>query len=226
MTIQKVQLVLLVFILLCGVFPTPPTYAYVLADSNVSDWIKDEPNKEQDSVPTTEHEKESETAEQTSGLTAGDYIKPLFAFAFVIGLLFFLLKFVNRKNRLYDRNRLMKNMGGISLGQHKSIQLVVVGDAYYLIGVGEDIRLLKEITDPAEIERLKAFYENTDLGAAPGWLERMLVAAGRPKQRSGSTSDDSTADFSNVFNTKLAELKADRKKRIRQVTEKERNGDE
>ena len=45
----------------------------------------------------------------------------------------------------------MKNMGGISLGQHKSIQLVVIGETYYLIGVGDDISLLKEITDPEEI---------------------------------------------------------------------------
>ena len=84
----------------------------------------------------------------------GDYIKTLFALVFVIGLLFGLLKFVNRKNRLYDKNRLMKNMGGISLGQHKSIQLVVIGESYYLIGVGDDIRLLKEITDPDEIDKL------------------------------------------------------------------------
>ena len=53
----------------------------------------------------------------------------------------------------------MKNMGGISLGQHKSIQLVVIGESYYLIGVGDDIRLLKEITDPAEIDKLIEFYE-------------------------------------------------------------------
>ena len=53
----------------------------------------------------------------------------------------------------------MKNMGGISLGQHKSIQLVVIGESYYLIGVGDDIRLLKEITDPDEIDKLVEFYE-------------------------------------------------------------------
>ena len=38
---------------------------------------------------------------------------------------------------------LMKNMGGISLGQHKSIQLVVIGETYYLIGVGDDIQFIK-----------------------------------------------------------------------------------
>ena len=54
-----------------------------------------------------------------------------------------LLKFVNRKNRMYQQNRLMKNMGGISLGQHKSIQLVVIGESYYLIGVGDDITSIK-----------------------------------------------------------------------------------
>ena len=81
------------------------------------------------------------------------------AFVFVVGLLFGLLKVINRKNRLYDKSRFMKNMGGISLGQHKSIQLVVIGESYYIIGVGDDIRLLKEITDPEEIDTLVEFYK-------------------------------------------------------------------
>ena len=56
----------------------------------------------------------------------------------------------------------MKNMGGISLGQQKSVQLVVIGNQYYLIGVGDDIRLLKEITDRTEIETLTEYYEEVD----------------------------------------------------------------
>ena len=74
------------------------------------------------------------------------------------------------KIKLYDKNRLMKNMGGISLGQHKSIQLVVIGESYYLIGVGDDIRLLKEITDPEEIDKLVEFYEEDSTESTHGML--------------------------------------------------------
>ena len=70
----------------------------------------------------------------------------------------------------------MKNMGGISLGQQKSIQLVVIGEAYYLIGVGDDIRLLKEITDTEEINKLVEFYKKEM--PARGWQENMNLRSG------------------------------------------------
>ena len=104
---------------------------------------------------------------------------------FVLGLLFGLLKFVNRKNKLYDKSRFMKNMGGISLGQHKSIQLVVIGESYYLIGVGDDIRLLKEITDPEEIETIVEFYEgeSTEIATALGCsIDYLLKMTGKSKR--------------------------------------------
>ena len=88
------------------------------------------------------------------------------------------MKFINRKNKLYDKTRLMKNMGGISLGQHKSIQLVVIGETYYIIGVGDDIRLLKEITDPEEIKTLVEFYEgeSTETATASNWHAEPLTS--------------------------------------------------
>lgn len=229
MTIRKNRTLSLMVVLLFVTFSASHTYAHTtVADMNVYDCTKGEEDCEQDSVPTNglETEDGTEAVGQKSGMSVGDYVRALLAFAFVIGLLFFLLKFVNRKNRLYDRNRLMKNMGGISLGQHKSIQLVVIGDTYYLIGVGEDIRLLKEITDPTEIERLKAFYEEADSESTGGLLERMIATVGKTKSGSESSSGDATTDFSKLFNTRLAELKEERKKRIRQVTEKERNEDD
>ena len=122
--------------------------------------------EDEDETPAVEDRRPNKTA---VGLSAWDYIKTLFALVFVVGLLFGLLKFVNRKNRMYDKNRLMKNMGGISLGQHKSIQLVVIGETYYLIGVGDDIRLLKEITDPEEIDKLKSFYEEVETNSTE-WI--------------------------------------------------------
>jgi len=160
------------------------------------------------------------------GSSAGDYIKTLFALVFVLGILFGLLKFVNRKNRLYDKNRLMKNMGGISLGQHKSIQLVVIGESYYLIGVGDDIRLLKEITDPDEIDKLVEFYSSESTEVASGMLNRILAkVAGKSKNDSNVKTEDSPS-FSTVFQSRLEEMKEERKRHISRLIDKERNHDE
>lgn len=209
---------------------TPTTYGASNAEANVFECYGNEEDNEkceQEEAPAVGRNGEEDDVKKSSSATVGDFIKTIFAFVFVIGLLFALLKFINRKNRVYDKNRMMKNMGGISLGQQKSIQLVVVGDTYYLIGVGEDIRLLKEITDLDEIEKLKAYYEELDIAGAPaGWLEKIITVVTKQKEKEVQKTDRETSDFSTVFSSKLTEIKEDRRKKIRQLTEKERNRDE
>ena len=163
--VQKYLSAFILIIFLVSQLPYASVYADTDADPNkpVSDLFnKDSENdtrNKSDEDTITPPADDLTTDKADVGSSVGDYIKTLFALVFVLGLLFGLLKFVNRKNKLYDKNRLMKNMGGISLGQHKSIQLVVIGESYYLIGVGDDIRLLKEITDPDEIDKLVEFYD-------------------------------------------------------------------
>ena len=122
---------------------------------------------------------------------------------FVVGLLFALLKFINRKSRLYNKNQLMKNVGGISLGQHKSVQLIVVGNQYYLIGVGDDVRLLKEITDHDEIDKLTEYYEESGESLTEGWFVRIFTWFSEFRKERGGHSNSESTDFSNVFNTRL-----------------------
>ena len=90
----------------------------------------------------------------------------------------------------------MKNMGGISLGQHKSIQLVVIGESYYLIGVGDDIRLLKEITDPEEIDKLSSFMKKSKAGCRQmGYLNDCLTKFTKRRKVKHTNTEEST-DFS------------------------------
>ncbi|WP_342509483.1 flagellar biosynthetic protein FliO [Sporosarcina sp. FSL K6-2383] len=163
---------------------------------------------------------------ESVGSSAGDYIKVMAALLFIVGLLYGLLKLVNRKNRLYDKNRFMKNMGGISLGQHKSIQLIIIGDSYYLVGVGDDIRLLKEITDPAEIDKLVEFYTGDDMELPVGMLSRLLGKLPGVSTKDSTTQTKGSTDFGDLFKTKLDEVKEERKRHMSRLTEKERNEDE
>ncbi|NYF24241.1 flagellar biosynthetic protein FliO [Sporosarcina sp. JAI121] len=217
----------LLFILIACQFP----YTSVSADTEL------DPNKPVSELFNRDKEMEPEkdadvpaadpaTEEPAVGSSAGDYIKTLFALIFVIGLLFGLLKFVNRKNRLYDKSRYMKNMGGISLGQHKSIQLVVVGESYYLIGVGDDIRMLKEITDSEEIDKLVEFYEGDSVESPAGMLNRIVAKVTSKSKNNPYEKTEETTDFSNMFKSRLEEMKEERKRHIGRLTEKERNRDE
>ena len=63
-------------------------------------------------------------------VTAWDYIKMIFALLFVIALLYGLLRFVNSRNKTFQTNQLIQNLGGVGVGQGKSLQLMQVGNSY------------------------------------------------------------------------------------------------
>jgi len=230
--VQKYLSAFFLIIFLVTQLPYASVYADTDADPNkpVSDLFNKDPEKDTDAdenLLTPPSADDLTTDKADVGSSAGDYIKTLFALVFVLGLLFGLLKFVNRKNKLYDKNRLMKNMGGISLGQHKSIQLVVIGESYYLIGVGDDIRLLKEITDSDEIDKLVEFYAgDTSTEIASGMLNRILAKVAGKSKKDLNPKAEETTDFGTVFKSQLEEMKEDRKRHISRLTEKERNRDE
>lgn len=186
----------------------------------IEEGVDEEENAPNDDVTPVQNSKPK------VGLTAGDYIRAFFALIFVVGLLYALLKFMNRKNRLYDKNRLMKNLGGISLGQQKSIQLIIVGDTYYLVGVGEDIRLLKEITDENEIAALLDYYEEAEEIPFQGPMEKLISKLSPMNKKQPKKEGQATEDFSEILNHRLSEIKKERKKQFHRLTEKERGKDD
>ena len=126
---------------------------------------------------------------------------------------------------MFDQHRLMKNVGGLSLGQQKSIQLVIIGETYYLIGVGDEVRLLKEITDPDEIEALESYFNEDEHATPPGLANKLLTMLPLAK---GDASDEGNqpTDFKKMFTSRLDELKEERKKHLNRLAEKESRKDE
>ncbi|GKV64181.1 MULTISPECIES: flagellar biosynthetic protein FliO [unclassified Sporosarcina] len=159
-----------------------------------------------------------ETEKAPKGLSAWDYIRTLLAFIFVIGLLVWLLRFLNKRNRSFDQTRLMTNLGGVPLGQHKSIQLVKMGNHYFVVGVGENVQLLKEIDDPADIADLLDRYDSEGSDVRKGIISQ-LYERFFSKAQSGNTSTDSS-DFSQLFSSKMDEIKADRKEQLDRLKRK------
>lgn len=227
---KKISTTFLLTIILIGSLPVL-SYADDNQDKSVSDWFGKDNDSGQDiqDMPK-EVEKDEPAADQTQegaavGLSGWDYAKTLLALAFVVGLLLALLKFINRKNRIFDQHRLMKNVGGLSLGQQKSIQLVVIGESYYLIGVGDEVRLLKEITSPDEIEALESYFDEDELKPQPNLVNKLMAMLPLGKENAQEESNQS-GDFKKMFTLRLDELKAERKKHLNRLTEKESRKDE
>ena len=222
MNVKKGIQCLLLF-LLCFAF-TPFAHAETDPDVSVSDCIGKSKDCDE-KAPVAEDENKLVTnaeMDKPAGLTAKDYIRTLLAFVFVIGLLVWLLRFMNKRNKSFDQNRLMTNMGGVPLGQHKSIQLVKMGNHYFVVGVGENVQLLREIDDPDEIADLLA---RTDQGneVRRGIISQLYT---RFFSKAEKYPNEETSTFSQVFSTQMAEIKSERKEQFEQLKRKEsdRNG--
>lgn len=222
MNAKRVIQCLLLF-LLCFTF-TPFAHAETDPDVSVSDCIGKSKDCDE-KAPVAEDENKLVTnaeMDEPKGLTAKDYIRTLLAFAFVVGLLVWLLRFMNKRNRSFDQNRLMTNMGGVPLGQHKSIQLVKMGNHYFVVGVGENVQLLREIEDPEEIADLLA---RTDQGneVRKGIISQLY---NRFFSKAEKYPNEESSTFSQMFSTQINEIKSDRKEQFDQMKRKEsdRNG--
>ncbi|MBD7983541.1 flagellar biosynthetic protein FliO [Sporosarcina sp. Sa2YVA2] len=219
------------FIVACLLFLTLPSLV-AFADSDNDKFLSDlykTDKDEKDGSPATEDKSEPAAdrskSEAASGSSWGDYVRMIFAFIFVIALLLALLKFLNRKNRMFEQHRLMKNMGGLSLGQQKSVQLVMIGDTYYLVGVGDEVRLLKEIVDPEEVRQLESYFGEDELNTSPGFINKIVTFISE-RGNARSNSHEEQDEFKNIFSARLHELKSERKKHLSRLEEKESRKDE
>ena len=131
------------------------------------------------------------------GITTGEIVKTILSLIFVVGLLYLLLKWVKKKSSHLPNSQLLQNLGGISIGPNKSLQLVKVGDSILVLGVGENVQLLKEINEQEVMEdMMDAFQKKKEDGiASPIKLSSILVDKWKKDK---SLEDDKTS-----FRTRL-----------------------
>ncbi|MHA6251284.1 flagellar biosynthetic protein FliO [Oceanobacillus sp. CAU 1775] len=133
-----------------------------------------------------------------------EIIKMFFALLLVLALIYIFLYFLKRRNKLGNRIKSLENIGGLSVGQNKSIQIIRLGSQVYVVGVGEEITLLKEIDDKELIDQLllEAEEETTDFSA-----DTILSMF----QKKNDRKQENENDFKNLFNEELSDLKNKRK---------------
>ncbi|WP_263707452.1 flagellar biosynthetic protein FliO [Shouchella tritolerans] len=90
------------------------------------------------------------------------FVKMIVALVVVIALLYGLLRFVNKRAKTFQETKALHLVSGVSLGQNKSVQLVKVGETLLVVGVGDQVQLLKEIADPDEITAILAKQQAGD----------------------------------------------------------------
>ncbi len=142
-------------------------------EPNVMDWLKEEQPDGQ-TVETEIEESEAnaglnETNEKSPMLLIGQLI---FYTLLIIIMIYALIKFLASRQKKLNPNQAIHLIGGTALGNNKSLQLVKVGGKVYLLGVADQITLIKEFASEEEIgisERdagKSALFANSLLGMA------------------------------------------------------------
>jgi len=162
--------------------------------------------------------KEKTELQGTPALSAGDIVKMIFAFLLVIGLLFALLKFVNKKGRLLQKNKIVQNLGGTNVGSSKSVQVVKVGDQLLIIGVGENVQLLSEITGQ-EKQQLLTHYEEQQKNEG----EYKVVLPSFLEKLTSKKEEKSSHSFQQLFQREMNEMKIKRQNALKELERNKKN---
>lgn len=131
----------------------------------------------------------------------------------IIGIFLLIMRLVSQKNKLFQSGRSIKPIGGLGLGQHKSVQLVQIGKSLYVLGVGNDVNLVAKIDDPDEVQYIVEHFHagaSGEAGVFPGWGDWLKRVAGK---REPSEDLDVTPSFQAVFQEKMHKM-ANRKQQV------------
>jgi flagellar protein FliO/FliZ len=145
-------------------------------------------------------------------------LKLVFYTLIVIALIYALVKFLAIRQRKMQHNQVFQSLGGTSLGTNKSLQLVKVGGKIYLLGVAEQISLIKEITETEETSIIERDLEETDSIISKNFLDLF-----KSKEKHGDQGR-STSSFQDLFNRSLGQQKEHLEKMEHQLVS--RNTDE
>lgn len=212
----KIMLCLTALFLITNLTTPHVSIVHAASHDSVDDCLKNQDTCKDDTLAPVSDD-DSGTA---VGLSAWDYIKMMLALGFVVVLLYGVLKLVNSRNSKYQQNQLMQNLGGISLGQQKSVQLLKVGQALYIVGVGENVNMLKEVTDQNEKERLLELYNERQERSSqmPYILELLNKKKGR---KNNDQKDLANLNFKGELEEQLQEMKEHRNQQLEEWKQKE-----
>jgi flagellar protein FliO/FliZ len=154
-------------LLMVGLFP-----AYVHADEpSVMDALKNPSAVQQpDGGAATTHD--------TGGIAVNQpksgwiiLLQVLFSLGLVILLIYLLLRFLANRQLGLGENGPMRIVSSLPLGNGKLVQLVMIGDSLYVLGIGENVQLIRHIPPGDEMDLLLAEAEiKSTARILPSWL--------------------------------------------------------
>jgi flagellar protein FliO/FliZ len=182
---------------------------------------KEAVDKETEAVDRSSSTSVSE-GNSTVGITAWDFIKMILATIFVVALLYFVLKFVNKKSSMFKKTQVIENLGGVPLGSNRSVQIIKIGNRLFIVGVGENVQLLKEIEDYEDYKEILSNYNNQlDQMIQPNEFFGKLMDKVSKRKKNSKGVSTVAPPFQSMLQQQLDELAKERKKAYEEVAKSE-----
>ncbi|MFV9509847.1 flagellar biosynthetic protein FliO [Tepidibacillus sp. LV47] len=137
------------------------------------------------------------------------FFKLIFFLSLILVMIYFLFRFLSRKNG-FLRSNAFQHLGGIPLGQNKSIQLVEIGQKIYVLGIGQEVRLLHIIDSQEELMQIKDAMSSLSLtnDRFIDWFKRVKVNRSHKKD-----------SFEEFLNQKMRQLRDERTLSLQEILE-------
>jgi flagellar protein FliO/FliZ len=156
----------------------------------------------------------------SSGSTFIALVKVIFYLIIIIGIFLLIMKILAKKKWSWNGGRSnFKTLGGLPLGQNKSVQIVEIGKSLYVLGIGENISLIQKIDEPEEIAYILAGLAPQSAADGGGWqmLGKWLPLSKKRSIEADEQTDELTASsFQQVFHSKMKNMES-RKSIIEQL---------
>jgi flagellar protein FliO/FliZ len=139
--------------------------------------------------------------------------KVIFVLLLIIVLFYVLMRYVAKKNKGTMFGNSIRSLGGVPLGQNKSIQIVEIGHSLFVVGVGENIQLLDKIIDADEVAYISELLQSSQddrmgFGTISKWINKLPMRKNEVEEEVELTSS-----FQQVFHDKLKRV-TDRNKNV------------
>ena len=114
--------------------------------------------------------------------------KLVFGTLVIIAIIYYGAKLIASKRRGFQPNQRMQTLAALGVAQNKTVQMIRVGSRIYLVGVGDDVQLMKEFSLEESAQIIESFDDNS--------VESDQIAYGLSTQ------------FDKIFKNKLSDFKS------------------
>ncbi|WP_416731512.1 flagellar biosynthetic protein FliO [Fictibacillus sp. JL2B1089] len=152
-------------------------------------------------------------------------VKLVFMLGIVLAILYFVLRFIQRKSVSFQDGKNLQSLGGIGIGQNRSVQLIKTGNSVLVVGVGDSVTLLKEITNEDEVQMMLDQRPSQNVSTMTNqlknkWLKSRTEESNKTSNETGTAeTKDQTQSFKNMLQS-IVQDKKNQQKELQRVLEK------